>query len=919
MGPEKKNARPPHMGTGIFVDRGGGMFCRTDKKQIGTSDPARSGHVTRRGMTERALKGFFAAALWLVCAGAAHGAIIINAPMTDTNAIGWTLGGNPTSSLLTGDGTIDPVGQGWLRLTNNTGNQTGFAYNNTSFDLSQGVLIQFDYATWGGSGADGYSVYLFDAGVTPFNIGAFGGSLGYAQKLPPAVATAVPGISGGYVGIGVDEYGNFSNPTEGRYLGPGPNPNTVTVRGPIVGFGGGAVGQTTGTTSYPWIATSANNGSLWYNGSPRPDQTSANYRKVVIEISPAPNPAVNVWVQFGYNQPITQMITNQALPAISTSQLLKIGYAASTGGATNYHEIRNLLVTSLNTSTAIDLGITKSAVNPGTGLPLTSIAVGSPIRYIVTARNYGPNNVTATGVGIVDTLPADIDPASISWTCAASGGASCGAASGTGNLNTTANLPLNGIATYTIDATLKTTTGSQVTNTASLTIPAGIVDYNPNNNSASATFTVAASVAGTGTKPLYLYNTTTLSRTQPPAGVFTSIINDSAPPAIWAMTPGAAAPITISPTVSANIPVKLYLSRNTDSGDRDVTATLQCTAPGSTPISQMRTLNLTGTVTAYNFTLPPTGSFTAQTCAPPYTWNLKVSVANSQANSDGIRVYTSNGGNPSHADLPVTTVINVNSIGLYNAAYPGGSAITSVTTGSTVYIRAVVSDPFGSYDIVTAPTITIKDPSNNTLVNAASMSLVAIGAESPSLTKTFQYQYTVPASPAGNWSISVKATEGTETSPSPPFPITNTGYAAMPVVAPLPNLTVLKYAFGVTSGASAKPGQEIPYLITVSNTGPGVAGNVVVQDCLSPYSAWTLNTFTFADGVAPSGPSGLSLTGSTMYYSYDNGTTWTTTPPTNDGTGHAPTVTCWKLVMDPAKSMNANPSSFTLNYQAIVK
>ena len=28
----------------------------------------------------------------------------------------------------------------------------------------------------------------------------------------------MPGISGGYVGIGVDEFGNFANPTEGRYL-----------------------------------------------------------------------------------------------------------------------------------------------------------------------------------------------------------------------------------------------------------------------------------------------------------------------------------------------------------------------------------------------------------------------------------------------------------------------------------------------------------------------------------------------------------------------------------------------------------------------------------------------------------------------------------------------------------------------------
>src|SRR5208337_2295031 len=158
-------------------------------------------------------------AIWLMSAGASYGYIIINAPMTGSSSSGWVLWGNPNPAILTG-GTIDPAGSGWLRLTDNEGNQTGYAYNTTPFDLSQGLLVQFDYATWGGTGADGYSVYLFDAGVVnpgpgPFNIGAFGGSLGYAQK------TGIAGISGGYMGIGVDEYGNFSNPTEGRYLGPG--------------------------------------------------------------------------------------------------------------------------------------------------------------------------------------------------------------------------------------------------------------------------------------------------------------------------------------------------------------------------------------------------------------------------------------------------------------------------------------------------------------------------------------------------------------------------------------------------------------------------------------------------------------------------------------------------------------------------
>ena len=153
-------------------------------------------------------------AIWLMCTGVSYGYIIINAPMTGSSSTGWVLGGNPNPSILTGDGTIDPAGSGWLRLTDSEGNQTGYAYNTTTFDLSQGLLVQFDYATWGGSGADGYSVYLFDSGVSTFNIGAFGGSLGYAQKLStstcnPPTAT-VAGISGGYVGIGVDEYGNFA-------------------------------------------------------------------------------------------------------------------------------------------------------------------------------------------------------------------------------------------------------------------------------------------------------------------------------------------------------------------------------------------------------------------------------------------------------------------------------------------------------------------------------------------------------------------------------------------------------------------------------------------------------------------------------------------------------------------------------------
>ncbi|HMI02530.1 MAG TPA: hypothetical protein VK541_08625, partial [Pedobacter sp.] len=136
-------------------------------------------------------------------------------------ANGITFGGAPSAFLTAGGsgyqagahtGTpLDAVGEGYLRLTNNTKNQKGYIYSNADFPSTEGLSAEFEYYIYGGNGADGISFFLFDATASPFVIGGFGGSLGYAQI--NTTNPVSPGVSKGYLAIGLDEFGNFSNPT----------------------------------------------------------------------------------------------------------------------------------------------------------------------------------------------------------------------------------------------------------------------------------------------------------------------------------------------------------------------------------------------------------------------------------------------------------------------------------------------------------------------------------------------------------------------------------------------------------------------------------------------------------------------------------------------------------------------------------
>lgn len=135
-------------------------------------------------------------------------------------------GGNWIVTTSDSTGVLPRIAtSGYLRLTENTGNNAKSATVSAVFPaLGNYISVEFRHYAYNGSGADGMVVVLSDYSVPP-TPGAYGGSLGYAQQ------TAIPGFAGGWIGVALDEYGNFSNPTEGRNQGPGFFPDSVTVRG----------------------------------------------------------------------------------------------------------------------------------------------------------------------------------------------------------------------------------------------------------------------------------------------------------------------------------------------------------------------------------------------------------------------------------------------------------------------------------------------------------------------------------------------------------------------------------------------------------------------------------------------------------------------------------------------------------------
>ncbi len=230
------------------------------------------------------------------------------------------------------------VNPGYLRLTNNTGNNAKAVTVPGIFPAAGNYIsVEFKQYAYNGSGADGIAVTLSDYSI-PAVPGAYGGSLGYAQE------TGIhDGFAGGWLGVALDEYGNYQNTNEGRLGGPGFTVQSV-----------GARGSGTGQTGYRWLGGT---GTL----SPKIDNNTSTspslgyYYQVVVDARNDPaSTAISVNRDTtGTSASYASLITIPNVYTAATAQGFtqapvptnwQISFTGSTGGSTNIHEIGGLRI-----------------------------------------------------------------------------------------------------------------------------------------------------------------------------------------------------------------------------------------------------------------------------------------------------------------------------------------------------------------------------------------------------------------------------------------------------------------------------------------------------------------------------------------------------------------------------------------------
>ncbi|PYM00459.1 MAG: hypothetical protein DMF19_09510 [Verrucomicrobia bacterium] len=170
----------------------------------------------------------------------------------------------------------------------------------------------------------------------------------------------------------------------------------------------------------------------------------------------------------------------------------------------------------------------------------TAVAAGAQDTYSINVINLGPGFVG--GASITDAFPTIFT--NVSYTATQLGGASGFSASGAANINDTVVMPSDSKITYKAKGKVNPSATATISNTASVTPPAGLNDPNPRNNTATdtdsitikadlkVTVTDGKTAAVPGTKDTYTIVVTNVG----PSNIAGAVIQDHFPSTFTGVT-----------------------------------------------------------------------------------------------------------------------------------------------------------------------------------------------------------------------------------------------------------------------------------------------------------------------------------------------------------------------------------------------
>jgi uncharacterized repeat protein (TIGR01451 family) len=418
--------------------------------------------------------------------------------------------------------------------------------------------------------------------------------------------------------------------------------------------------------------------------------------------------------------------------AVVNSCLASTTNSATVGTGTAYVATGSAALTC---TAPVDLSITKT---DGT----TLLNPGGTTTYQVVVKNAASGSNAVTAAPVTDTAGAGFTITG--WTCAVTSAGSgslvttaCGAASGSGNLNTTVTMNPGAVITYTITASVTATSGS-VTNTATVAPPSSTYLN-------SGTSCTAASAPGPGTAVAYTAAT----------GVCTATDTDMFQPTLKiakTLTGGAATSNTFNFSLTG-------VSNTSDS-----TANVANGATVTSAAQHVGTAGTSATITETSATSPAlSGYLTGVSCidanAPgdgnsttPITaaaTNVTIPATSMVANAAWTCTYTNTAmANVSIAKTDNTTTYSPGGSGTYVLTVTNAVSATATVTGATV------SDLLPAGLTIAAPGITCTPTGAGTTCNGSGSPIGTTGTNS--LNVISGLSLTLP--PGGTVTISIPVT-----------------------------------------------------------------------------------------------------------------------------------------------------------------